>query len=194
MRSLGVDPIEFRLMHITRPQTGRRLAIPTTHSRLVEVLERRCESLRGGTRETRSRAAPGTLQTRLRASAMTQHHGGLDGLSRGRGSVRRARGGQGRVGLRHAELESRLARPWCIDEDCVARQRVECWDCARGIWSLKCSVSRAATGFASSGATPTSRRRATSGSADELSRCRARRPAAQPTNSERICSSARPAY
>ncbi len=160
--------------------------------RLVPVCgsaERRCQGLRVGQATLEAGRRAGSLQTRLRRRDVAAPRR-ADGLSRGRRRLRRA-ARQPRTRRSSAPSSRSTSNGRRDDEDCAARQRIECRDCAcaSGRRNARLHEPR-----------PDSRRWGDTDlapSSDEWFGGRTitlqgAATAAQPTSSERICSSARP--
>jgi CO/xanthine dehydrogenase Mo-binding subunit/aerobic-type carbon monoxide dehydrogenase small subunit (CoxS/CutS family) len=78
---LGLDPVQFRLMHITRPKPGDA-RYPYDSFPSVEVLQEGAKVFGWEKRNTRAGAAEGRFKRGF-GMGMTQHHGGLMGYHEG---------------------------------------------------------------------------------------------------------------
>jgi CO/xanthine dehydrogenase Mo-binding subunit/aerobic-type carbon monoxide dehydrogenase small subunit (CoxS/CutS family) len=79
--TLGLDPIEFRLRHITRPKPGDD-RYPYDSFASVEVLTEGAKAFGWDKRNAKAGSAPGRFK-RGAGVAMSQHHGGLMGYHEG---------------------------------------------------------------------------------------------------------------
>jgi CO/xanthine dehydrogenase Mo-binding subunit/aerobic-type carbon monoxide dehydrogenase small subunit (CoxS/CutS family) len=79
--TLGLDPVEFRLMHITRPKPGDT-RYPYDSFPSVEVLEEGAKAFGWEKRNPVPAGMPGRFKTGF-GMGMTQHHGGLMGYHEG---------------------------------------------------------------------------------------------------------------
>jgi len=79
--ALGLDPLEFRLKHITRPQPGDD-RYPYDSFASVEVLAEGAKAFGWEKRAARPAASPGRFKRGV-GLGMTQHHGGLMGYHEG---------------------------------------------------------------------------------------------------------------
>src|SRR5262249_33390821 len=82
--ALGLDPIEFRLKHITRPKPGDD-RYPYDSFPSVEVLTEGAKVFGWEQRNPAPGAAPGRFKRGV-GVGMTQHHGGLMGYHEGEGA------------------------------------------------------------------------------------------------------------
>jgi CO/xanthine dehydrogenase Mo-binding subunit/aerobic-type carbon monoxide dehydrogenase small subunit (CoxS/CutS family) len=78
--TLGIDPVEFRMMHITRPKIGDA-RYPYDSFPSVEVLREGAKAF-GWEKRRAAGAAPGRFKRGF-GMGMTQHHGGLMGYHEG---------------------------------------------------------------------------------------------------------------
>ncbi len=78
---LGMDPIQFRLLHITRPKIGDT-RYPYDSFPSVEVLEEGAKAFGWEKRNPVAGSAPGRFKRGV-GMGMTQHHGGLMGYHEG---------------------------------------------------------------------------------------------------------------
>jgi len=79
--TLGLDPIEFRMKHITRPSPGDN-RYPYDSFASVEVLAEGAKAFGWDKRNPKPGAAPGRVKRGV-GLGMTQHHGGLMGYHEG---------------------------------------------------------------------------------------------------------------
>ena len=87
--TLGLDPVEFRLMHITRPAT-RRHALSLRFVSLRRGVAGRRQGFWMGEAQLRCPArAPGRFKRGF-GMGMSQHHGGLMGYHEGEDRIRQA--------------------------------------------------------------------------------------------------------
>ena len=120
--AVGIDPVQFRLMHITRLTPGDTRhpyeSLPT-----VEVLREGAKAFGWEKRNPVAGGEPGRFKRGF-GLGMSQHHGGLHGLSRRRRGVRQTGGAAGRE---HFQQRTGRDRRWQRDhEDRASRQRIEC--------------------------------------------------------------------
>ena len=79
--AVGLDPVEFRLMHITRPKAGDT-RYPYDSFPSVEVLQEGAKAFSWDKRSSNPGSASGRLKRGF-GMGMTQHHGGLMGYHEG---------------------------------------------------------------------------------------------------------------
>ena len=175
-------------MHITQLSTGGH-ALSLRNDAYGRSAARRRQGIRMGEAQSRrGRRTPGRFKRGF-GLGMSQHHGGTDGLSRRRRGVREAGGGARREHLQHAN--------WMSAADGNVTMKIALPDSGSNAATALAHMVAEMLGFttrdqsACSGATRTSRRRATNGSAAAPSRCKERPSAAPPTSCERICWRAR---
>ena len=96
--AVGLDPVEFRMMHITRPMPGDA-RYPYDSFPSVEVLREGAKAF-GWEKRTAPGAAPGRFKRGF-GVGMTQHHGGLMGYHEGEADFAKLLSGARRVDLRH---------------------------------------------------------------------------------------------
>jgi CO/xanthine dehydrogenase Mo-binding subunit/aerobic-type carbon monoxide dehydrogenase small subunit (CoxS/CutS family) len=82
--TLGLDPVEFRLKHITRPAPGDD-RYPYDSFASVEVLAEGAKTFGWDKRSAKPAATPGRFKRGV-GLGMTQHHGGLMGYHEGEGA------------------------------------------------------------------------------------------------------------
>ena len=97
--AVGIDPVQFRLMHITRltPEDTRH---PYQSFASVEVLEEGAKAFGWDKRNPVAGRRAGTIQARIRHRDVAASRR-TDGLSRRRGSLRATGRGAGRKRLQH---------------------------------------------------------------------------------------------
>jgi xanthine dehydrogenase YagR molybdenum-binding subunit len=79
--ALGIDPVQFRLMHITRPAIGDA-RYPYDSFPSHEVLQEGAKAFGWDKRNAVAGGTPGRLKRGL-GVGMSQHHGGLMGYHEG---------------------------------------------------------------------------------------------------------------
>ncbi|HEX4133740.1 MAG TPA: molybdopterin-dependent oxidoreductase [Bryobacteraceae bacterium] len=79
--TLGLDPVQFRLMHITRPMAGDP-RYPYDSFPSVEILQEGAKAFGWAKRNAAPGSAPGRFKRGF-GMGMTQHHGGLMGYHEG---------------------------------------------------------------------------------------------------------------
>ena len=120
--ALGLDPVQFRLMHITRPTPGDDRH-PYDSFPSVEVLTEGAKAFGWEKRNATPGAAPGRFKRGV-GVGMSQHHGGLMGYHEGEEAFAQLAAAQGRGRFRDG-AGSRVRR-LRDHEDRAARQRIEC--------------------------------------------------------------------
>jgi xanthine dehydrogenase YagR molybdenum-binding subunit len=78
---VGLDPVEFRLMHITRPKPGD-IRYPYDCFPSVEILQEGAKAFGWDKRNAQPASVPGRFKRGV-GMGMTQHHGGLMGYHEG---------------------------------------------------------------------------------------------------------------
>ena len=178
----GKDPVEFRLMHITK-LTPDNTQHPYQSFASVEVLTEGAKAFGWDKRNPVAGGAPGRFKRGF-GLGMSQHHGGLMGYHEGEEAFAKLAAAPG-ANLFSTELE--LA----ADGDVI--MKVALPDSGSNAGTALAHVTAEMLGFttrdrfASCGATAISRRRAMNGSVAERLRCKARRSVARLISSERIC-------
>ena len=97
--TLGIDPVEYRMMHITRLKTGDA-RYPYESMPTVEVLREGAKAFGWEKRNPVAGGGPGEIQTRVRHRHVAASRR-PDGLPRRRGGVRETGGGARRGHIRH---------------------------------------------------------------------------------------------